>query len=164
MSFLLGVTAIISFILFQTVGNYFYIAGVKPECALILVVYYALKVNPNCGVTIGFLIGFTEDIFSQGGALGVNTFSKLFISNIIGMAVGKIYTEQIFFRILILFVASIVDGIIVMAILSMLKIGGSAQMVKIIFTGACYNTILGLFIFPILNGTLLKIVYLTKVR
>src|SRR4030042_957571 len=87
------------------------IAGVKPDLVFIAVVYFAYSFGSFYGEVTGFISGLLHDSISNS-PLGLLAFPKMALGFIIGMFASSILRENVLTIFLMLFIASLLKGII----------------------------------------------------
>lgn len=96
--------------------SYFSVAGVSLDLALILTVYCGVLLKGDRGIWVGFAIGFVQDCLS-GSLLGVNTLSKSIIGFTFSTLKDKLLVIGFVPISVILFAASLFDGLVYYLIL-----------------------------------------------
>jgi rod shape-determining protein MreD len=119
------------------------------DLPLIYVVYYGFRTNsPSQTVLVGSVLGLMQDSLS-GAGLGTNGFSKSLIGFLAASAGAKFNVDQIFTRILALFLFTAADSLIV-TILG-LSIGAApgafGGQIDGMLLSAVFNALLGLIMF-----------------
>ena len=77
---------LLCFVLQTTVADWLSIFGIAPDFVVILVVAVAIKNGPAAGTFIGFLCGFTQDVYAPVEWLGANSIAF----TVLGFAVGQL--------------------------------------------------------------------------
>ncbi len=117
------------------------IAGVKPDLVFIAVVYFAYSFGSFYGEITGFIGGLLHDSISNS-PLGLLAFPKMALGYIIGMFGRSILRENVLTVFLMLFVASILKGIITLFLCYLFSEGSISAIVTIIFPESFYNALL----------------------
>jgi len=126
------------------------IGSVKPDIVLILIIYLSLNYNLLLSETVGFISGIIEDILSKS-LLGINGLILTLISFSLNRFKTKIYTEKIFSAIVVVFITSIIKGILyfLLILLFVGDINTYNFFIKIMIPESLYNSVLVIIIFPI---------------
>ena len=88
------------------------IGGIKPDVLLVITVSAGLLCGKETGVGIGFFGGLLQDLLS-GNVFGLNTFTKMVIGYLAGMAERKVFKENIFLPVAAMMIASLLNGLMV---------------------------------------------------
>ncbi len=88
----------------------------KPNLLIIVVVYLALKETSHAGAGIAFLLGLVQDCFS-GICLGLYGFSFLVIHLILKKTADRLYTDNHYLMILVVFLVTLVNGFLHLCLL-----------------------------------------------
>lgn len=75
------------------------IGGMKPDLALIIVVYIGLVKGPEMGSLSGFCFGLLHDAVS-GASLGSNALAKTIVGFVCGVGGRRLYTQSFFSQML----------------------------------------------------------------
>src|SRR4030042_4892575 len=92
-------------------GVYFMSTNISLDLTLIAVVIYSTRYREEGGTIIGFFFGLFQDGFS-GGVFGLNAFCKTLVGYIIGKTSNRLILESFITHFLIVFCASILEGVI----------------------------------------------------
>jgi rod shape-determining protein MreD len=82
----------------------------KPNLLIIAVTYLGLKTGRGGGL-VAFALGLLQDCFS-GIYMGLNGFSFLSIYLILHMAADRLYTDSRYLMLFVVFLATIVNGLL----------------------------------------------------
>jgi rod shape-determining protein MreD len=118
---------------------------VTPNIVLAIVIYSAL-VYPRAGIWIGFATGLFLDFYSP--TLGYNALIGTIIGYGIGILSSKIYKDLLILWIIILFVCSLLNDIVIFISKHELYL---YFFFRYILTGAIYTTVIGLIMFYLLK-------------
>jgi rod shape-determining protein MreD len=154
------VTAIITLagaILQATLFNYLGVGGARPSLMLIISVFFGLQDGPLAGAVVGFACGLVEDSLSSG-PMGVNALARTLLGFIVGSIRGRIFRDTLWYRISVLFLASLLGQTMPFAILYVLDRADSFlnNFRNIVLLSALYNTLLGSFLFFLFDRLLRK--------
>ncbi len=136
-----------------TVFDFFTLWGIKPNLALISVIYFALLHGTTTTIGAGIAIGLLEDILS-GGLMGLNLLIKPLIGYIFSLIGHQMVVVNPLNQGVLVFLASLLNGGLTYFILKFtpIIIPGKAVLFKLIFLQAIYNGLLCLILFPMLQG------------
>jgi rod shape-determining protein MreD len=90
-----------------TLVNYIAVLGVKPDIAMIGLVFFSHKQGRLVGETGGFISGLTQDTLSLS-PLGYHAFSRTLIGFLFGTTAGKIHVDPVFLPMLLTAIASLI--------------------------------------------------------
>ncbi len=121
------------------------INGIRPDLLLIVVVSTALLLGKEKGVGMGFFSGLLQDLAS-GNIFGLNALSKLATGYLFGLAEQKVFKEHILLPILAMALATVGNGMAMMAILFLLgyKVDYSATLTYSILPVLGYNILVSI--------------------
>jgi rod shape-determining protein MreD len=126
----------------------------KPNLLIIAVTWLGLKTGRSGGF-IAFGLGILQDCFS-GIYLGLNGFSYLFLFIILNMAADRLFTESRYLMVFLVFLASIVIGLINLLLLMIFSTAGGiyGTLLGGLLPQALTNSLISalLFKFPKLNA------------
>jgi len=144
MRFLKTLLLLIFVVFFQTtLLNLLKIKGTKPDLILITAAFFALSQGPQWGIGVGFLAGFLQDLYSPT-ILGLNSLAKSTAGFLLGYTKKNIYKEESGTQFLLIFLASLLQGIIYL-LYSFRSIGGAAfySFLRLTLPESFYTAILG---------------------
>ena len=124
------------------------IAGVKPDLLFISVVFFAYSFGSFYGEVVGFISGLLHDSISNS-PLGLLTFPKMALGFIVGMFGSEVLKKNILTIFLLLFVSSIIKGIITLFLCYLFHEGKVKTVVSVILPESFYNAILAPFLFKL---------------
>jgi rod shape-determining protein MreD len=123
------------------------IAGSAPDLMIILLVALVLERGPVPAVIIGFLLGILQDL-GNASFLGMNALSKSIVAYGVSRIGGALLPENVLYRGLIIFIASLVNDCIVLAVTTSFSF---VDILKSFFrfslASAVYSALLGICIF-----------------
>jgi rod shape-determining protein MreD len=90
-----------------TLVNFIAVLGVKPDAALIGLVFFSHKQGRLVGETGGFFSGLVQDALSLS-PLGYHAFSRTLIGFLFGTTAGKIHVDPVLLPMLLTAIASLV--------------------------------------------------------
>lgn len=98
----------IALIIQSTLFEFISINGVKPDLALILLVFISLRKGQRPGQTAGFITGLIEDFLSLPVTLGYYAAIKGIIGFLFGKFKGRMFIGPIFMPVVIILVATFI--------------------------------------------------------
>ncbi len=138
---------ILSFLL-QTYLDLLSIAGIKPDLLLLFTIYFAFKEGEFRGSWIGFISGIVQDSMAAT-PLGWQALPKGIIGYIVGRYGHLVRGESLFSLGLMLFIISLIKGLILIVSALIFMDGQLSMLYKIALPEALYNAILGPMLFTI---------------
>ncbi len=117
------------------------IGGVKPDLLFILVVYMGYSFGSFYGQITGFVSGLLHDSVSNS-PLGLLTFPKLALGFIAGMIGRSVIKNNVISIILLLFLASLIKGVITLFLSYTFHQTMISAIITIILPESFYNAIL----------------------
>ena len=128
------------------------IGGVKPDISLIILVFIAFKTGSTYGLIYGFLLGLGQDLISLP-PLGFYALIKASLGFSFGLLEGAFTMDPILLPILLVFVASLIKGIIVWVMASIFSISslGLSYFGAKFWLEIVYNCLLTPLLFAFLN-------------
>ncbi len=107
-------------ILQTTLLSSFPIQRIRPDLLLIFTLYLALLFPPIFGGILAFFMGYLMDLFS-GNTLGFYTFSRTLVFFAAQFFKERFYIEGFFFQFLFAFIFSILEGLLILILMSALQ-------------------------------------------
>jgi rod shape-determining protein MreD len=139
-------------ILQSTIFKYISIAGVKPDLALIIILFIANSRGKLEGQVVGFGTGLIEDILSIS-PLGFHMFIKSFIGFIYGITKGTIFMDPLLMPVLLTVTGTVVKSLLAVLLSAIFSLSLSFSIVFslnfLIELG--YNAIIAPIIFALLS-------------
>ena len=117
------------------------IAGVKPDLLFIGIVYFSYSFGSFYGEITGFIGGLLHDAVSNS-PLGLLAFPKMALGFIIGMFGRAVFKDNLITISILLFLSSIVKGIITLFLSYIFHEASVSSISNIIFPESFYNAIL----------------------
>ena len=122
----------------------------RPNLLIIAVAYMGLKTS-RLGGGAAFCLGLVQDCFS-GLYLGLSGFSFLSIYLLLNMTAGRLYTDNRFLMVIVVFLATLVNGLLHLLLLLIFSTadGIYATLLPIIIPQGLVNAVIAslLFGFP----------------
>ena len=94
----------------STVLRWVALKGVKPDLALIVLVFVAIRRGSMAAQVSGFLAGLLEDVLSLA-PLGFNALLRTVLGFFYGLTAGSIFVDQVLMPVLLILVATILKGL-----------------------------------------------------
>lgn len=119
----------------------------KPNLLILAVTWLGLKAGRSGGI-IAFCLGILQDCFS-GIYLGLNGFSYLLIFIILNAATARLYADNRFLAVLVVFLATIVTGFVQLLLLMLFSTadGIYATLLTDLIPQALTNTLISALLF-----------------
>ena len=128
------------------------IRGVRPDLALIVLVFASLRKGSMVGQWSGFGSGFLEDLMNVS-PLGFHSLMKTVIGYVYGVFSGNVFVDPFLMPMVLVVVATLLKGVLAGIVSAVFGIAASGF---ITFTGRiwieiAYNGVLAPFFFALLN-------------
>lgn len=128
------------------------IRGVRPDIAMLVLVFVSLRRGPMVGQLSGFATGFLEDLMNVS-PLGFHSLLRTVIGYLSGLLSGNVFIDPFLMPIILAVVATLLKGILSGIVSALFGIESSGF---ITFTGRIwievgYNGIVAPFLFALLN-------------
>ncbi len=141
---LLGVAVFLQ----STVLRWVALKGVKPDLALILLVFVAVRRGSLSAQTSGFLAGLLEDILSLS-PVGFNALLRTVLGFFYGLTAGSLFVDPVLMPVLLVLVATLLKGLLSSLLVALFHIPAPGFQ---IFAGPLwievgYNAVLAPFLF-----------------
>lgn len=153
--YIIFVIIILFFIFIQSTPFYenISIQDVYPDLILISFLLIALFIGPFGGEILGFGVGFFLDVLG-GGLLGITAFTYTVLGYGTGLIGEKIYGRGILFPVLLLFIGTILKGIILSLLATIFLEAGYFGFFKEgkIFLESVLNAVIAPFFFLIFSS------------
>ena len=145
-------TMAICILLQSTILNRIAIRGVRPDLALIVLIFVSMRRGAMAGQVSGFATGFLEDLMNVS-PLGFHSLMRTVIGYVYGLLSGNVFIDPLLMPIVLTVVATILKGILAGIISAIFGLAGSGF---ITFTGRIwievgYNAVVAPFLFALLN-------------
>ncbi len=126
----------------SVVAGRFDIYGVRPDLAMLVLLYITGKSNAFEGVLYGFLIGFFQDVYTPE-YLGYNALTMSLLGFMLGFVRERVTVEKIMVRIFVTFVACIVHDLFYLVLYTQFDLIVMANLlVQGSIAGAFYTAVL----------------------
>ncbi len=128
------------------------IRGVRPDLALIVLIFVSMRRGPMVGQVSGFATGFLEDLMNVS-PLGFHSLLRTVIGYVYGLLSGNVFIDPFLMPIILTVVATILKGILAGIVSAIFGLAASGF---ITFTGRLwievgYNGVIAPFLFALLN-------------
>ena len=142
-----GILVLFSLVLFQSLlSGVVTIAGIKPDLAIIILVYLALTRGRSYGMVFGFLIGFLSDVFTPG-TLGLGALVKCLIGFTLGSFKDNLYLESLYSKGAVVFLTLILNDSLYYTITTGLSDSTFRVLSRYSLPSALYTSVIGMLIF-----------------
>jgi rod shape-determining protein MreD len=146
------VAMVICILLQSTILSKIAIRGVRPDLALIVLIFVSMRRGSMVGQVSGFATGFLEDLMNVS-PLGFHSLMRTVIGYAYGLLSGNMFIDPILLPIVLTVIATILKGILAGIISAIFGIEASGF---ITFTGRLwievgYNGVIAPFLFALLN-------------
>ncbi len=145
---LLTLIVVVNFLLQTTIFQYFRIAGILPNTALIIVVVVSILSGRKKGITAGVLAGILQDLFFSR-AIGVNTGIYVLIGYIIGGLEKKLFKDNNLTPLFLINFSTVFYHLVYLIIMYFFKIPINFWSIfrRIIIIEAIYNALIGIIVY-----------------
>lgn len=109
------------------------IQRIRPDIVLILTLYLGLFYPPISGGILALFMGFLMDLFS-GNSFGLYTLSRPLIFYVAQFFKGRFYLEGVSSQFLFVFIFGLVEGLLILILLSALNPGPIEHLYSLLFT------------------------------
>lgn len=141
-----------SVILQTTVMPHFRVMGSQPDLVLIVTITFAFLEGPAFGSATGFFGGLLQDL-AVTQVVGLSALSKTLVGYMAGQLERTIFTESIFLPVISIFIATLVNETIYVGFAYLFSYEIPVRFIysTLVLPAAFYNSILALFIYPLLR-------------
>jgi rod shape-determining protein MreD len=128
------------------------IRGVRPDLALLVLIFVSMRRGAMVGQVSGFATGFLEDLMNVS-PLGFHSLLRTVIGYVYGLLSGNVFIDPFLMPIILTVVATILKGILAGIVSAIFGLAASGF---ITFTGRLwievgYNGVIAPFLFAFLN-------------
>jgi len=146
------VALLICILLQSTILGRVAIRGVRPDLAMLVLVFVAIRRGPMVGQVSGFLSGFLEDLMNVS-PLGFHSLLRTVIGYLFGLLWGNLFIDPFLMPIILAVIATLLKGLLSGIVSALFGIASSGF---ITFTGRLwiemgYNGVVAPFLFALLN-------------
>ena len=146
------IALVICILLQSTILGRVAIRGVRPDLAMLVLVFVSIRRGPMVGQVSGFAAGFLEDLMNVS-PLGFHSLLRTVIGYLFGLLSGNVFIDPFLMPIILAVVATILKGLLSGIVSAIFGIESSGF---ITFTGRLwievgYNGIVAPFLFALLN-------------
>ena len=146
------VALVICIVLQSTILGRVAIRGVRPDLAMLVLVFVSIRRGPMVGQVSGFLTGFLEDLMNVS-PLGFHSLLRTIVGYLFGLLSGNVFIDPFLMPIILAVVATLLKGLLSGVVSALFGIASSGF---ITFTGRIwiemgYNGVVAPFLFAFLN-------------
>jgi len=146
------VALVICILLQSTILGRVAIRGVRPDLAMLVLVFVSVRRGPMVGQVSGFASGFLEDLMNVS-PLGFHSLLRTVTGYLFGLLSGNVFIDPFLMPIILAVVATLLKGLLSGIVSALFGIASSGF---ITFTGRIwiemgYNGIVAPFLFALLN-------------
>ena len=146
------VALVICIVLQSTILGRVAIRGVRPDLAMLVLVFVSIRRGPMVGQVSGFLTGFLEDLMNVS-PLGFHSLLRTIVGYLFGLLSGNVFIDPFLMPIILAVVATLLKGLLSGVVSALFGIASSGF---ITFTGRIwiemgYNGVVAPFLFALLN-------------
>ncbi len=146
------VAPVICIVLQSTILGRIAIRGVRPDLAMLVLVFVSIRRGPMVGQVSGFATGFLEDLMNVS-PLGFHSLLRTVIGYLFGLLSGNVFIDPFLMPIILAVVATLLKGLLSGVVSALFGIASSGF---ITFTGRIwiemgYNGIVAPVLFALLN-------------
>jgi len=146
------VALVICILLQSTILGRIAIRGVRPDLAMLVLVFVSVRRGPMVGQVSGFASGFLEDLMNVS-PLGFHSLLRTVTGYLFGLLSGNVFIDPFLMPIILAVVATLLKGLLSGIVSALFGIASSGF---ITFTGRIwiemgYNGIVAPFLFALLN-------------
>lgn len=146
------ITLVVCILLQSTLLNRIAIKGVRPDLALIVLVFVSMRRGSMVGQVSGFAAGIFEDLMNVS-PLGFHSLLRTVIGYLYGVFAGNVFIDPFLMPMVLTVIATILKGVLAGIISAVFGIASSGF---ITFTGrlwieVAYNGVLAPFLFALLG-------------
>jgi rod shape-determining protein MreD len=128
------------------------IRGVKPDLALIILVFVSIRKGAMTGQISGFAAGIMEDFLSLS-PLGFHAFFRTCIGFFYGLTAGNIFVDPILMPLVLVVIATLFKGLVTSVLIALFSLAaaGFSSFSGPFWIELGYNALLAPFCFAILG-------------
>ncbi len=136
----------------STILNRIAIRGVRPDLALIVLIFVSMRRGSMVGQVSGFVAGLVEDVMNVS-PLGFHSLIRTLIGYLYGVFAGNVFIDPFLMPMILTVVATILKGVLAGIVSALFGIASSGF---VTFTGrlwieVAYNGVLAPFLFALLG-------------
>jgi rod shape-determining protein MreD len=143
---------VICILLQSTIFRYIALRGVRPDLALLVLVFVSMRRGSMVGQVSGFATGFLEDLMNVS-PLGFHSLLRTVIGFLYGLLSGNVFIDPFLMPIILAVVATLLKGVLsgVISALFGLTASGFITFTGRIWIEVGYNGVIAPFLFAALN-------------
>lgn len=146
-----GLAALVAFVAQTSLPGPMSVRGIRPDLLLVVVVAYSLHYGPAQGGIFGLIAGFFVDVYG-GRLIGLGALAKLVAGAACGLMGERVFRERAVVWAAMAGAASIVANGVYLALVRAfgVEIPVGLSVSRVIVPSALYDTVAGLFLYPLL--------------
>lgn len=139
-----------------TLFHYWSWAGIKPDLAMLWVIYLTLHNRPMQGIAYGFAIGLIVDMY-LGRYIGLYAITLAVVALLISFFQQRWYKENILLTTVLVFIVTVIGQTIIVIVAKTAGLNWFfGEAIKVIFGIALYNALLVPITFPLIHRSFTK--------
>jgi len=149
---ILSVLLVAAVLVQSTLLRWVSLKGVRPDLALVVMVFAAVRRGSQSAQIAGFLSGLTEDLLSLS-PLGFHALVRTSLGFLYGLTEGSIFLDPILVPVLLTLIATILKGLLasLLVVLFSIPAAGFRVFAGPLWIEAGYNMVLAPFVFAALR-------------
>jgi rod shape-determining protein MreD len=146
------VVMLICILLQSTILQKIALGGVKPDLALLVLIFVSMRRGSMVGQVSGFATGFLEDVMNVS-PLGFHSLLRTVMGFLYGLLSGNVFVDPFLMPIVLAVVATILKGILsgIVSALFGITASGFITFAGRLWIEAGYNGVIAPFLFALLN-------------
>ncbi len=142
----------LAILLQSTLLHWVALKGVKPDLALVVLVYVAIRKGSMVGQVSGFAAGIVEDVLSLS-PLGYHALFRTVLGFFYGLTVGNIFIDPVLMPVILLIIATVIKGLLssLVVLLFAIPAVGFFRFAGSFWIELGYNALLAPFLFAVLG-------------
>jgi rod shape-determining protein MreD len=143
---------VVAVLLQSTILRWVALKGVRPDLALIVMVFVAVRRGSMIAQVAGFLSGLAEDLLSLA-PLGFHALVRTTLGYLYGLTEGSIFMDPLLIPVLLTLIATILKGLLgsLLVVVFGLSAPGFREFAGPLWIQAGYNLVLAPFLFAALR-------------
>lgn len=146
------VVMVVCILLQSTILQKIALGGVRPDLALLVLIFVSMRRGSMVGQVSGFATGFLEDLMNVS-PLGFHSLLRTVMGFIYGLLSGNVFVDPFLMPIVLAVVATILKGILsgIVSALFGITASGFITFAGRLWIEAGYNGVIAPFLFALLN-------------
>lgn len=145
--FQFAVLVLVTAVLQAGLVNIIAVANIKPDLPLILMVFFAIYVNPSEAIITSFTIGFAADIIMLGSAMGPRIISFGLLGTLLAHLNRLISIRKLTYQSAVIFIVTLLAGALTIFLTFLKAKPLTPDTYNVLFGTALYSAIVGPFLF-----------------